>query len=306
MSQSDQTADERSRTEVDVSRRRVLTAVGFSGAVALAGCAGAGDAERETTDVQHDVTGDVQTVAVDSDDADTTIEPWDRETVRIEATKYAVGQTELSEIGISRDVTDGRLNISEESSTGLIIGVGGGGIESLTVRVPTGVEVTELDVDDGSVSVTNVAGDLALSMDDADVEIGPLDGALSVDGADGDVTVDRVDEFNAQLDDGTVKMNEAATLGDVRAADGSLDLSVDGIADESVVEADDGDVTVRLSSSLDATVECNTDDESVRVEGDMFDGIESTGDQFRGRIGDGSDRLSVNVDDGRISLKPLS
>lgn len=305
MSQSDRTAEERLRTGTGVSRRQVLGAVGITGAVALAGCVGTGDADRETTDVQHDVTGEVESLAVDSDDADTTIEPWDGETVRIEATKYAVGQTELSDIGISRDITDGQLSISEESSTGLIVGVGGGGIESLTVRVPRGVQVRELDVDDGNAVVKNVAGDLTLSIDDANVDIGPLDGALSVNGGDADVTVDRVDEFSAELDDGTVSMNEPATIGDVRTDDGTVDLSVDGIADDSKVEADDGDVTVRLSSSLDATVLCNKNDGSVRVEGDIFDGVEYRSDQFRGRIGDGSDRLSISVDDGQVSLKPL-
>jgi hypothetical protein len=288
MSQSDRTAEERSHTGTDVSRRHVLTAVGFGGAVALAGCAGVGDAERETTDVQYDVTGDVETVTVDADDGDTTIEPWDRDVVRIEATKYAVGQTELSDIGISRDVTDGRLGISEENDTGLIIGSGGGGLESLTVRVPAGVRVTELDIDDGGATMRDVAGDLTLSVDDGDVDIGSLDGTVDIDGDDADVTVGEVDGLSAELDDGTV------------------DLAVSGVADDSVVEAGDGDVTVRLSSSLDATVVCDTDDGSVRTEGDMFDGVESVDDPFRGRIGEGGDRLSITVDDGRISLEPLS
>lgn len=306
MSQSDRTADEESHTGPDVSRRQVLTAVGLGGAVALAGCAGFGDTERETTDVQYDVSADVETVAVNSDDGETTVEAWDGEDVRIEATKYAVGQTELSDIEVVREVTNGRLDISEERSTGPIVGVGGGGLESLTVRVPTGVRVTELDVDDGDATVRNVSGELALSIDDGDADIGPLEGELSVDGDDGDVTVDQVDRFSAELDDGAVTMNEPATLGDVRVDDGDLDLSVDGVADDSVVRADDGDVTVRLSPSLDATVVCTQNDGTVQLDGDVFDEVETVGNEFRGRIGDGSDRLAVDVDDARVSLEALS
>lgn len=306
MSQSDQTADGESPTGTDVSRRQVLTTVGIGGAVSLAGCAGFGDTERETTDVQYDVSADVKTVAVNSDDGETTVKLWDGEDVRIEATKYAIGQTELSDIEVVREVANGRLDISEERSTGPIVGAGGGGFESLTVRVPTGVQVTELDVDDGDATVRNVSGELALSIDDGDAVIGPLEGELSVDGDDGDVTVDQVDRLSAELDDGAVTMNEPATLGDVQVDDGDLDLSVDGVADDSVVRADDGDVTVRLSPSLDATVVCTHNDGAVQLDSDVFDKVESAGTEFRGRIGDGSDRLTVDVDDGQISLEALS
>jgi hypothetical protein len=306
MRQSNRTADGESHTTTDVSRRQVLTAVGLGGVAALAGCAGFGDTERETTDVQYDVSDDIEAVAISSDDGETTVEPWDGEDVRIEATKYAVGQTELSEIEVVREVTDGRLDIREERTTGPIIGVGGGGLESLTVQVPAGVRVTELNVDDGDATVTNVPGELALSIDDGDAEIGPLEGGLSVNGDDGDVTVDQVDRFSAELDDGAVTMNEPATIGDVRVDDGELDLSVDGVVDDSIVSADDGDVTVQLSSSLDATVVCTHNDGTVQFDDNVFDEVESTGNEFRGHLGDGSDRLTVDVDDGRISLEALS
>jgi len=306
MHQSNWTADGESHTTTDVSRRRVLTAVGVGGVVALAGCAGFGDTERETTDVQYDVSDDIGSVAINSDDGETTVEPWDGEDVRIEATKYAVGQTELSDIEVVREVTNGRLDISEERSTGPIVGVGGGGLESITVQLPPGVRVTELDVDDGDATVTNVPGELALSIDDGDAEIGPLEGGLSVDGDDGDVTVDQVDRFSAELDDGAVTMNEPATIGDVRVDDGDLDLSVDEVVDDSIVSADDGDVTVQLSSSLDATVVCTHNDGTVQFDDDVFDEVESTGNEFRGHLGDGSDRLTVDVDDGRVSLEALS
>lgn len=288
------------------TRRQLLTSAGLGIAATLAGCTVVGEPERRTTTVQHDVTADVETVAIDGDDGETTVEGWDGEYVRIEARKYAIGQADLSDVTVTRSVTGGHLDVGVELGQGLTIGLAGGGLESLAVRVPDGVRVTDLAVDDGDAVVEDVAGDLTLSIDDGTAAIGPLDGTLRVDGDDGEVTAGSVGRLEATLDDGVLTGTEATTLEDVEIDDGDLDLAVDDVVDGTTVSADDGDVTLRLSPSLDLTAVVRADDGSVRFADGVADEIETTESESRARIGDGSRRVTVEVDDGNVSVESLS
>lgn len=293
-----------SDAESHSTRRRLLATVGTGLAATLAGCTVAGDTERRTAEVEDSVTG-VESVAIDADDATTTVESRDGDAVQIRATKYAIGQTDLDDVRLTQEVTDGHLSVGVERSGGITIGTAGGGLESLTVSVPAGVDVTELTMDDGDATVDGVAGDLALSVDDGTAEVGTLDGAVDVEGDDGEITVDAVDALRGEIDDGSLTVTEGTRLGDVQADDGKLDLAVDGVDDGATVSADDGDVTVRLSQSLDLSVTVSTDDGAVQVADDVLDDIETSEDETRGQIGDGSDALTIEVDDGSVTLEPL-
>lgn len=273
----------------ETTRRAVLGAVGSATAVGLAGCVGASDADRETATVEHTVSADdVDELTVSVDDAETTIRQWDESTVRIEAEKYAVGQTDLSDVSVTREVAGSVLNVGVEYSPGVQFGVAGGGVERLDVRVPAGVEIDRIDADDGAVTVTDVPGRV-----DFDVE-------------DGSVTVDGVDGLRGEIDDGSVEAASPVRLGDVTGSDGDVDLAVGGTDGDTTVECDDGRIVVRVAPGLDATILAESDDGDVQFADGAVDSVESTGDDtLRGRVGAGGDRLRLAVDDGRIVVRPL-
>ncbi|MBO4248476.1 DUF4097 family beta strand repeat protein [Halomicrobium sp. IBSBa] len=286
------------------TRRRVLATVTVGAATALAGCTISGQSERDTTDVEYSV-ADVDAVAVDGDDGETTVEPWDGDEVQIQATKYAIGGTELSDVQVTRNVDDGQLSVGVKDTTGVAIGTVGGGLESLTVKVPSGVRVTELTVDDGDATIGDVAGDLTLSVDDGSAEVGPLDGGVQIDGDDGEIEIGAVDSVAGTVDDGEISVTEATTIGDVEADDGIIDLAVENVDGPATVRADDGDVTLRLSPSLDLSVTARSDDGTVTVSDGVLDEVETSEDETRGRVGEGGDTLTVAVDDGSITLQSL-
>ncbi|QCD66512.1 MULTISPECIES: DUF4097 family beta strand repeat-containing protein [Halomicrobium] len=298
---SNSDADSNSHTS---TRRHVLATGAAGAAAALAGCTISGQPERETTDVEYSV-ADVDSVAVDGDDGETTVEPWDGDEVQILATKYAIGGTELSDVQVTRTVDDGRLSVGVKDTTGVAIGTVGGGLESLTVKVPSGVRVTELTVDDGDATIGDVAGDLALSVDDGTAEVGPLDGGVQIDADDGDIEVGAVDSVAGKVDDGGISATEATTIGDVEADDGDLDLAVANVDGPATVSADDGDVTLRLSPSLDLSVTARSDNGTVTVSDGVLDEVESGEEGTRGQIGAGTDQLTVEVDDGSVTLESL-
>ncbi|MEZ3117354.1 hypothetical protein RYH80_15670 [Halobaculum sp. MBLA0147] len=273
----------------ETTRRTVLGAVGSVAAVGLAGCVGPSDDERETATVEHTLSADdVDELAVSVDDAETTVRQWDESTVRIEAEKYAIGQTKLSEVSVTREVSGGVLNVGGEYTSGIQFGVVGGGVERLDVRVPAGVEIGRVDGDDGRITVTNLSGTA-----DIDVE-------------DGDVTVDGVDGLRGEIDDGSIEAASPVRLGDVTGGDASVDLAVGGTDGDTTVECDDGRIVVRVAPGLDATIVAESDDGNVQFADGAVDSVESTGDDtLRGRVGAGGDRLRLAVDDGRIVVRPL-
>jgi hypothetical protein len=302
-SSTDVSADE-SRSQT--TRRTLLGSLGIAAATVLTGCTVSGEVDRETASVEYTLPGnEVDRVSVSGGDGETTVRRWEGTDVRVEATKFARGKTELSDVTVTREMTGGRLDVGAEVPVQVGIGAFGGGLDSLDVRVPEGTRVTRIDIDDGSGRVTEVTGDIDLDVDDGSAEVGPVDGRLDVTVDDGTVTVGEVDRVTGELDDGDLEMTEPATLGDLTADDGDLDLAIEDIDGDITVQCDDGDVTARVTPTIDATVVANADDDAVRFEGGVFDSVTTTGGTTRGRIGDGNDQLTIDVDDGEIRVKPF-
>jgi len=274
---------------------------------ALAGCSGVVDPERRTATEEFTVDGaSVDSVVVRGGDGETVVEGTDDPDVCVEATKYAIGGTDLSEVAVTREPTGGRLEVGARLTEGMQVGVVGGGLETLDVRVPDGVRVERVETDDGSVEVREVAGDLALDVDDDTATVDGVAGAVGVTCDDGEVTVGAVDRVAGEFDDASFRMTEGATVDDLAADDGDLELAIAGLDGDVTVETDDGDVEAALSSALDATVEVHTDDGSVRAEDGALDSVELSGETTRGTVGAGTGRLVIRVDDGSVRLDPLA
>jgi hypothetical protein len=296
------TNESQSRT----TRRTLLGSLGIAATTLLTGCTVSGDVDRETKSVEYAVAGnEVDRVAVSGGDGEMTVRGWDGADVRVEATTFARGKTDISDVSVSREVIGDKLDIEVEVPDQVGIGAFGGGLESIDVRVPTGTRVTRVSIDDGSGRVTAVAGDIDLDVDDGSAEIGPVDGGLNVTVDDGAVTVGEVDRVAGELDDGTLEMTEPATIGDLTADDADLDLAIEGLDGDVTVQCDDGNVTARMTPTTDATVVANADGNAVHFEGGVFDSVTTSSETTRGTIGDGSDRLTVNIDDGEIRMAPF-
>lgn len=288
-------------------RRRVLGGIGFGVVYGLAGCLGYTETDRRTATEEFSVSGDsVDRVTVRGDDGETVVRGWDGADVRVEATKYALGETDLSAVTVTRDVTDGRLSIGVEVPGGFSFGPSGGGLEALHVRVPRDIQVERIAIDDGTARVNEVRGNLELSVGDGDIEAGGGDGAVDVSADDGEVTVGAVESAAGEIGDGRLRMSEGASVGDLTADDGDLDLAIQGFDGDITIQSDDGTVEAALAPTLDATVEVHTDDGSVRVEDGILDDIETTEGTTRGTVGTGRGRLTIRIDDGDVRLGPLS
>lgn len=288
------------------NRRQLLGAAGVAALGAPAGCS-TGDRNRRTATEQFTVDGgSVEQVVVRGDDGETTVRSTDDADVAVEATTFAVGRTELSAVTVVREVNAGRLTLGVEVDNSVSFGVSSGGLERLDVRVPREVTVERVETDDGTARVTGVAGDPVLVADDGTVEADDIEGAVEARADDGQVRLGTVGAVAGELDDGSLRMTNRATLGNVTDDDGNLRLAAAALDGDPTVEVDDGSVELALAPTLDATVEVRTDDGSVRVEDGALRRVETSDGVTRGSIGDASTaRLTVRVDDRSVRIRPL-
>lgn len=213
----------------------------------------------------------------------------------------------------------------------------------LDVAVPPGVAVTAVTDDDGEVAVDGVGGDLTVRADDADVRVRNHDGDvtvraddgdqtvrdisgdLSVDVDDGDVTAERVGgDVSVDVDDGDVtatdvdgvvsmtygdgdvRAESVGAIGDVSGDDGTARLDIPAVRRDATVEVDDGTVTARLGTDLDARFVLETDNGDVDASGlDGRMGVEGDVDRLETVLGDGGNTLRIATDDGDVELRPL-
>ena len=211
----------------------------------------------------------------------------------------------------------------------------------VTLRVPKGVrlavhlavgEVTVTNVDgnllvdvaSARVTTTGTSGDLTLDTGSGAVEVSDVEGDLSLDTGSGSVRVSRVRGKRVTVDAGSGSLTGSditvedltldlgsggARLSGVRAENISLDSgsgSVDlGLAaDVSALEIDSGSgsVTLRVPSSLGATVE--VDAGSGGVESDVPMTItRRSRSELTGQIGDGRGRIKIDAGSGRVSFR---
>jgi len=270
------------------TRRSVLGVVGTAVATSLTGCTAPSDGEREREDVEYTVAGEtVDQLSIAVNDADVTVEPWDEPDVQIQARTYAVGETALSDVSVTREVVDGVLSVTVDydRAEGIQLEPTGGGAETLNVRVPSGVQIDEIDADDGDIAVGDVPGSLAFSVDDADVTVGG------------------VSEVRGELEDGSLDVPTPVTVGDVTGDDAEIDLAVADTDGDAEVTTDNGDIVARLTPDLDATVVA-TGDAEVQVDGDALDEVETgRAEMVRGRVGDGGPELRLTADDGLVTVR---
>lgn len=300
------TADNDRMNHGDGRTRRALLGMVTAGAVtALSGCLVSGDVERETTTEQYTISGDrVDRIAVSADDGDTAVRRASGTDVRIEATKFARGKTDLSDVRITRDVFDGRLDVGVDVASQVGIGAFGGGVEELAVRVPRGVDVERIDVDDGHVAVSGVSGDLELTVDDGSADVGPLNGHLSVSVDDGDISTGEVDSVAGEFNDGRLTMVEPAAVGDIIGDDAEFELAISRTDGDAVIRCDDGRIDAQLADTLDATVVVEGAGNDVTVHSGVFESVETTDGTTRGRLGDGRHQLTLDAEDSDVQVRP--
>lgn len=174
---------------------------------------------------------------------------------------------------------------------------------------------------DGSISVERISGRIELRSGDGSIRGVDLDGDVAVDTGDGSI---KLDDVNGVLDlrsgDGTIVAAGQMTAVNASTSDGSIHLRVapgSTLARDWELTTGDGAIVLSLPDRLDAELDAQTGDGSVRLDENLTGAAveqasasEGGGDRYHGRrrvlrakMGAGGPLIRIRTGDGSISLK---
>jgi|SRR5688572_14322384 len=244
------------------------------------------------------------------------VRPWDRPEVMIEIEKRGSDKAAVDGIQIVADAKDDRINLevkrpaSEKHFIG--IGIHHSTSAKLIASVPRGSRLN-VTTRDGSITVDRVDGRLELRTDDGSVRVSEAAGDLVIVTRDGSITLERVaGRIDARTGDGGIRVTGAPTSLLLETRDGSVVVRAerDTVMQENwSVRTGDGSVVMELPEGFGAEIDAETQDGSVRSElavaGEAAGGGERRDARryLRGKLGAGGKVLKLRTNDGSIRLR---
>jgi len=270
---------------VRLTRRRALSAGAAIGAAGLAGCVSVPGASETKTETR--TYADVSAVSVENTNGDVAVTgEADRRAVSVTITmRTRFGRRQFENVQIVDDTSGGALSLrTQENGSGLPAPVS----VTYDVRVPRDVSVTGASTSNGSVRVTEVAGDPLLRS---------TNGSVTARGVDGYVA--------AATTNGAVSVGDVGGLDGAIASNGSITAAVPALRRDVVVATSNGPITLSLARTLDAAVDAQVSNGTISVRGLSLSNPEVSDRRVRGTLGAGTHALSVRTSNGRIDLTPL-
>ena len=288
-------------------------------AVTLAACEvnlnSEGIVSRETKTFKVAGTPELQ---LETFDGSIEVHSWDRDEVEVEIERRAMEQPIVDEMVISSEQQGDRIIVKVtrprgRDFDGIQIGVNFSPTARLRVAVPRKTQLTASS-GDGSISVEDVNGKIALTTSDGSVRATRVTGELSIRSGDGSIRLDSVEgKLDLETDDGSIGIEAKPTALKARTADGSIRLRVQAdtaMTEDWDVQTADGSVTLTLPSEFDGELDAETRDGSVRtthpaVTNETREGEDR--DERRRRLkatfGSGGHTLRVRTGDGTIRIE---
>ena len=274
-----------------------------------------GVVSRETKTFKVSGVPDVQ---LETFDGSIEVHSWDRNEVEVEIERRAMEQATVDEMIISTDQQGDRIVVKVTSPRdrdfeGIQIGINFSPTARLRVAVPRKSQLTASS-GDGSITLDDVSGKVALTTTDGSVRAARVNGELSVRSGDGSIRLEGVEgKLDLETEDGSIGIEGRPTMLRARTADGSIRLRVE--ADTSMtgdwdVQTADGSVTLTLPSSFDGQLDAETRDGAVRANHPALTNETREGEdreernrKLRATLGAGGRTLRVRTGDGTIRIE---
>lgn len=251
-------------------------------------------------------------------DGDVTIDAWDQDRIQVEVRyhydikRWAIGGEERR-FDMKFDQRGDHVYVAEEIS--------GGGGASLGIHASVRKEYTytiqapaycvlDLEGDDGSVHISDMASDLELRTDDGEIDLFQCSFAgAELSAEDGDISIKSCrGDFEIESDDSDIDVEdcEIAELR-IEVEDGNVDLDLVAVPgmDWQVI-SDDGDIDLDIEGEPSAEFGLETDDGDIRVDVPGLEDMKKRRHSWAGVTGSGEGRVRLRTEDGDIRIRQLS
>jgi hypothetical protein len=288
-------------------------------AVSLAACEvnlnSEGIVARETKSFKVAGTADVQ---LETFEGAIEVHSWDRGEVEVEIERRAMEQSLVDQIKVSAEQQGDRIVIkvtgpSDRDFEGIQIGMHVSPAARLRVALPRQSQLAA-KTGDGSISVEDVNGKIAITTRDGSVRASRLAGDITVRSGDGSIRMDRIEgKLDLETEDGSIGLEAKPNVLRARTSDGSIRLEIapDAVMTEDWdIQTADGSVTLTLPSSFNGQLDAETRDGAVRArhpgvsnearEGEDRDERRRT---LKATLGTGGRVVKVRSGDGTIRIE---
>jgi hypothetical protein len=250
--------------------------------VATMGCL-TDDIATEDFDGEYDAPAGT-IVTVDNRNGGIEIEAYVGDKVILHAVKRSTaGEDELEEVDIV--VTEGTGEIiieTQYSTTNPKVSV------NMEIKVPKDVLVDDVHTSNGAIVLRDTVGNTTLDTSN---------GGITVEGVEGYVW--------AETSNGAIEIKDTTGIGDVSSSNGAIDVEISGLAGNVNVRTSNGAITARISQSLDADLDIETNNGDVDVHDLAIDDMSATDQHVTGKLGAGGFELEISSSNGNIDLYKL-
>jgi DUF4097 and DUF4098 domain-containing protein YvlB len=274
-----------------------------------------GIVSRETKTFK--VTG-IPDIQLDTFDGSIEVHSWDRSEIEVEVEKRAMEQSLVDEMQVHTEQNGDTIIVkvtrpSRRDFDGVQIGVHFSPSARLRVAVPRNSQLTASS-GDGSITVEDVNGKIALRTSDGSVRASRVSGEILVRSGDGSIQMERAEgKFDLETEDGSIGLEAKPTVLRARTADGSIRLDVEpdsAMSEDWDLQTADGSVTLALPSSFNAELDAETRDGAVRANHPGVTNESRAGEDrderrrtLKATLGSGGRTLRVRTGDGTIRIE---
>lgn len=300
---------------VGVTSRLVMCAAAVSLAACEVNLNSEGIVSRETKSFKVAGTPDVQ---LETFDGAIEVHSWDRNEVEVEIERRAMEQTLVDQIKVVAEQQGDRIVIkvtgpSDRDFEGIQIGMHISPTARLRVAVPRQSQLAAKS-GDGSITVEDVNGTIAITTSDGSVRGNRLAGNITVRSGDGSIRMDRIEgKLDLETEDGSIGLEAKPSALRARTADGAIRLEIQpdsAMTEDWDIQTADGSVTLTLPSGFNGQLDAETRDGAVRSrhpgvsnearEGEDRDERRRT---LKATLGTGGRVLKVRSGDGTIRIE---
>jgi len=243
------------------------------------------------------------------------IRSWDRPEVLVEIEKRGQDKDAISKVQVVADQSGPRISVDvRNSGRRNFVGIGHFTSTSarLIVSLPRKSSVTARS-NDGSILLERVDGKIDLRTDDGSIRVTESAGDLLAESGDGSLTLDDVTgNVEGRTRDGSIRVSGTPNVLRLRSGDGSISMRIRDnaqMADDWTVTTGDGSVTAELPKGFNALVNADPgSDGRVRSDLALTNATGAGADSKRtrgavsGQLGAGGKQLTLRTGDGTIRI----
>lgn len=215
---------------------------------------------------------------------------------------------------------DLRVSVPAGKTIGLYLGVGKAFISNVDGNIRVSVASADVAADrtrgvlrvgtgSGNVDLRTASGDVKLETGSGDITVSGMQGAkLELSTGSGNVTVTDGKATNLDIETGSGDIEATSASGDdlsFNTGSGNVNVALIATFTSLHIETGSGDVTLKVPPTLGAQVDLDTGSGDIDLGGLTLQVRRIEHDHVTGTLGDGKGRLSVETGSGNVRLQKL-